>query len=262
MIYRAIQLIQIFLADERTNGGNPRGPRGPKKYVNVLPKGWCERVNQQTSKYISKQHGRIFERCWNFAGVEGLGGGVGNPNHWKPHKRYLTTPLPNFSVSHTTNTFIFSSVPSDPESPTKLWLLICTWVVLVTFLTFSTFSIFFGVILHFEFEGHLTGATKGWFDDALSFNRSCTFDYLVKLFHFLISPLFLLVFVLFRFFPQMLEISLCVPSVALWMAFFKTTLRKFHKFTQTLKTLFLSQTNNFSSRRRNKTKWGILQAAI
>ena len=35
MIYRAIQLIQIFLADERTDGrtneGNPRGPRGPKK---------------------------------------------------------------------------------------------------------------------------------------------------------------------------------------------------------------------------------------
>ena len=35
MIYRAIQLIQIFLAHERANGrtneGNPRGPRGPKK---------------------------------------------------------------------------------------------------------------------------------------------------------------------------------------------------------------------------------------
>ena len=35
MIYRAIQLIQIVLADERTNGqtdeGVPRGPRGPKK---------------------------------------------------------------------------------------------------------------------------------------------------------------------------------------------------------------------------------------
>ena len=35
MIYRAIQLIQIFLADgrtgERTNEGNQRGPRGPKK---------------------------------------------------------------------------------------------------------------------------------------------------------------------------------------------------------------------------------------
>ena len=30
MIYRAIQLIQIFLADERTDEGVPRGPRGPK----------------------------------------------------------------------------------------------------------------------------------------------------------------------------------------------------------------------------------------
>ena len=35
LIYRAVQLIQIFLAhgraDGRTNEGNPRGPRGPKK---------------------------------------------------------------------------------------------------------------------------------------------------------------------------------------------------------------------------------------
>ena len=39
MIYRAIQLIQIFLADGRANGrtneGNPRGPRGPKTFSDV-----------------------------------------------------------------------------------------------------------------------------------------------------------------------------------------------------------------------------------
>ena len=33
MIYRAIQLIQIFLADGRTNEGVSRGPRGPKKHI-------------------------------------------------------------------------------------------------------------------------------------------------------------------------------------------------------------------------------------
>ena len=43
MNYRAIQLIQIFLADgrtdERTNEGNPRGPRGPKNICkSVYPK--------------------------------------------------------------------------------------------------------------------------------------------------------------------------------------------------------------------------------
>ena len=40
MIYRAIQLIQIFLADERTdertNEGNPRGPRGPKNISKIM----------------------------------------------------------------------------------------------------------------------------------------------------------------------------------------------------------------------------------
>ena len=34
MIYRAIQLIKIFLADGRTDEGVPRGPRGPKKNEN------------------------------------------------------------------------------------------------------------------------------------------------------------------------------------------------------------------------------------
>ena len=37
MIYRALQLIQIFCAHgrtgERANEGNPRGPRGPKKLI-------------------------------------------------------------------------------------------------------------------------------------------------------------------------------------------------------------------------------------
>ena len=33
----------------------------------------------------------------------------------------------------------------------------------------------------------MIGATIGWFDDALSFNRSCTFDYLVKLLLFTFS---------------------------------------------------------------------------
>ena len=33
MIYRAIQLIQIFLADGQTNEGVPRGPRGPKNFL-------------------------------------------------------------------------------------------------------------------------------------------------------------------------------------------------------------------------------------
>ena len=41
MIYRAIQLIQIFLAhkqaDERTNEGVPRGPRGPENITHVVP---------------------------------------------------------------------------------------------------------------------------------------------------------------------------------------------------------------------------------
>ena len=44
MIYRAIQLIQIFLADERTDErtdeGNPRGPRGPKNSIELELLDW------------------------------------------------------------------------------------------------------------------------------------------------------------------------------------------------------------------------------
>ena len=32
MIYRALDVIQIFLADKQANEGVPRGPRGPKNW--------------------------------------------------------------------------------------------------------------------------------------------------------------------------------------------------------------------------------------
>ena len=72
MIYRAIQLIQIFLADgrtgERTNEGNPRGPRGPKKesenqkvkmrvtlqIVNVMFAQAVELLRQTTSRLVDR----------------------------------------------------------------------------------------------------------------------------------------------------------------------------------------------------------------
>ena len=35
MIHKALEVIQIFLADGRANEGVPRGPRGPKKANNL-----------------------------------------------------------------------------------------------------------------------------------------------------------------------------------------------------------------------------------
>ena len=50
MIYRALEVIQIFGADERTNEGVLRGPRGPKKvFISHVPRstflifGWASK---------------------------------------------------------------------------------------------------------------------------------------------------------------------------------------------------------------------------
>ena len=48
MIYKAIQLIHIFCAHGRTNEGNPRGPRGSKKYQS---KG-CNKIDNYLSPSI------------------------------------------------------------------------------------------------------------------------------------------------------------------------------------------------------------------
>ena len=54
MIYRAIQLIQIFLADEQTDEGVPRGPRGPKKDDRRRDDGTLRRVTASASDLKKK----------------------------------------------------------------------------------------------------------------------------------------------------------------------------------------------------------------
>ena len=55
MIYRAIQLIQIFLAHERTDGrtdkGVPRGPRGPKNDLFLVSTAGTLRIGAEGAKH-------------------------------------------------------------------------------------------------------------------------------------------------------------------------------------------------------------------
>ena len=58
------------------------------------------------------------------------------------------------------------------------------------------------------------------------------------------------------------EISFCVPSVALWMAFFKTTLEKVSQVYSNIENTFSQSDQQLSCVGRRKTKWRILQVAI
>ena len=65
MIYRAIQLIQIFCAhgrtDGRTNEGNPRGPRGPKNMVLHIK---MHKVHIYAIDICQKYKSKISRKLW------------------------------------------------------------------------------------------------------------------------------------------------------------------------------------------------------